>query len=114
MAFAQRGEAKPTPLVGVFLAADPEETNIEKPDGAGKHAIAAKSPRGEVVYDRATQAGQRITEFEHPVELLPIAMAAPGVVVAVLLAPSGVNAGGLEMAPRVRTDPHVAPSRGNG
>jgi hypothetical protein len=34
-------------------------------------------------------------------------------VVEVLLAPGGVDAGGLQMAVRVRADPHVLPGRGD-
>ena len=59
--------------------------------------------------DVLAQAGQRVREVDHVVELLLVAAPAPGVVVAVLLAPGGVEAGRLQMAVGIRADPHVAP-----
>src|SRR5207249_167177 len=57
------------------------------------------------------QVGQRFGELEHVVELLAVAVEPPDVVVPVLAAPPGVDAGGLDVAVGHGTDPHVLPGR---
>jgi hypothetical protein len=52
---------------------------------------------------------QRASEPLHPLELLLIPALAPALVVQVLLTPSRIGPGRLEMAQRIWADPHVLP-----
>src|SRR5437588_8821613 len=58
--------------------------------------------------------GEQFGELDHPLELLPITVLAPARVIQVLPAPGRVDAGGLEVAERVRAHPHVLPGRRDG
>ena len=109
---AHRGQ--PERLVGdrVLLGADAEEAAVEQPHRAGQHALAGELVGGlQVGLDLLAQPRQRLREARHLVELLGVPAGAPGVVVAVLLAPRGVDAGGLQVPVRIRTDPDVLPRR---
>ena len=96
---------------GVVLGADPEEAAVQQPHGAGQHVVAVELVAGEVRGDALAQRGQRAGELDHVVELLLVAALAPARVVQVLLAPAVVDAGGLDVAARVRADPDVLPGR---
>ena len=65
--------------------------------------------RRELALHALAHQRQRAREVDHRVELLLVAPLAPPVVVAVLLAPAGVDAGRLDVAHRVRADPDVLP-----
>jgi hypothetical protein len=56
---------------------------------------------------------QRLREADHPVVLRLVAHGAPVRVVAVLLASACVAPCRLQVAPRIRADPHVVPCRRN-
>ena len=60
---------------------------------------------------RSRSRGSAWAKRDHVVELLRVAPRAPGVVVAVLLAPGGVDARRLQVPVRIRADPHVLPRR---
>ena len=64
-----------------------------------------------MVFDHRPDVREGMTEFKHPVELLPIPLLAPPVVVPVLAAAGHVGADGLNMAVLMRADPHVFPGR---
>jgi hypothetical protein len=76
----------------------------KKPISSSRTAAVA-----EVALHAAAQLGQAARELHHVLELLRVAPRAPGVVVAVLLAPGDIRARRLEMAVRVRADPDVLP-----
>ena len=115
MALAHRREPVGVVLLRVVLRADPEEAAVEQPDGAGEHlARAASRPARGPCATRARSCGSAARELDHRVELLGVAPLAPAVVVAVLLAPGGVDAGRLDVAHRVGADPDVLPGRRDG
>src|SRR5439155_9118681 len=100
-------------LVRILLAAGAKEAEIEQAGGARQHAGLTQVAAAEVPPDATAHARQRRGEVEHRVELLLVAAFPPGIVVAVLLAPGGVDPGGLEMPVRVWADPHLVPGRGD-
>jgi hypothetical protein len=109
---AHGGQAVALVAHRVLLGADAEEAAVEQPHRRGQHAGAVGCLRGgEIGLHPPAQRGQRVRELDHVLELLQVALAAPFVVVAVLLAPGGVGAGGLQVAERVGADPHVLPGR---
>jgi hypothetical protein len=85
---AHRGEAERAVVLGVLLAADPEEAEVEQPERAGQHAVAGQAVLGEVLVDLLTRAGQPVGHGENPLVLLGITLLAPRVVVAVLAPPA--------------------------
>ena len=86
----------------VVLAADPKEADIKQPYRRGEHALAVELVSPEVASHATTQLRQHAREVEHLVELLLVAARAPERVVQVLLAPGGVDPGGLQMTHRIR------------
>lgn len=104
-----RREAEGAVVLGVGLAPDPEEAEIEKADRAGEHALASEAVGGEPAARLRPQRPEGGGEVEHALELLAVAPLAPGVVVQVLPPSGRVHSGGLEMAERIGTDPHVRP-----
>jgi hypothetical protein len=104
-----RREAEAAVVIGVGLAPDPEEAEIEEADRAGEHALASEAIAGEPAARLRPQGPEGVGEVEHALELLPVAPLAPGVVVEVLPPSGRVHSSGLEMAERIGADPHVRP-----
>src|SRR5579862_1218274 len=109
---AHRGQPDPVILVRVLLAADTEHADVEQPDGGGEHSFSLKvvGPL-ELASQTSAKPWQLVGELEHPLELRAIAVLAPPLVVQVLPAARGVDAGGLKVTRRVGADPHILPSR---
>src|SRR5204862_4253948 len=91
------------------LAAHAEESAIEQAHRARQHALACDALPCKVPGDAAAHAGQCAGEGDHFVELALVGPLAPLVVVAVLLAPAGVDAGGLDVSHRLGADPDFLP-----
>jgi hypothetical protein len=106
---AHRGQPVRLVLLGVPLRADPEEAAVEQAHRAAQEALAWEAGAVEILRRTVAQARKGAGEVDHLVELLAIAALAPAVVVAVLLAPRCVGAGGLDMAHRIGADPDVLP-----
>src|SRR6476646_4687071 len=108
---AHRGEAVALVFLGVDLAADAEETEVEKADGAGERPLARHPLAAQVGGDGAAQLRQREGELPHQLELpfrLPLL---PALVVEVLLAPGFVVPRRLDVAEGVGADPDLLPGR---
>ncbi len=115
MVAADRREPDAVILIGVLLAADPEQAHVEQPHRAGENRLTAEVGRvSDVGREVAAEPWQQRREPLHAVELLAVAALAPARVVEVLLAPRCVDAGRLEMTPLVRADPDVVPRGRNG
>src|SRR4051794_30601506 len=106
---AHRRQAVRIVVLGVALAADPQEAAIEQTDGGGENARPGDAVAGQIALDLVPHVRQRLCEANHRVELLAILPLAPFLVVQVLLAPGVVHAGCLDVAQRVRADPDVLP-----
>ena len=114
---AQRGEAVGAVLARVALVAHAHEGGVEQPHERRQQLRTlhrGARPRAEqVACDSRADARQRAAEGLQPGVLAVAAFGAPVGVVAVLLAPACVAAGGLQMAVRQRADPDVGIGRRN-
>jgi hypothetical protein len=108
-----RGDAIALVLLRVVLGADAEEASIQQARGTGEDASLAHLPAPQIPRDTPAQRRQGARELDHRVELLPVPALSPEVVVAVLLASRGVDAGRLDVPHRIGADPDVLPGRRN-
>jgi hypothetical protein len=108
----QRGQPDMTRFLGVLLAADAEQADVEQPRGARANALTGgllgllerrPHPR--------PQPRQRPREVLHLPELLALTLFTPDRAVQVLRAPGRVDSGRLQVPVRIRADPHLAPRR---
>ena len=109
VAFEQGGQPEGAVLVGIGLAADAEEPQVEQADGAGQDALAREPTSAEGLLGDAPYLGEAEREVEHAVELLAVAALTPLLVVEVLPAAGRVGAARLQVAVRPGRDPHVTP-----
>src|SRR4029450_12423383 len=79
-----------------------------------QHLAAVEAGPAEVALHRAPDARQGLGEGDHAIELRAVADLAPARVVAILLAPAGIAADGLDVAPGIGADPDVGPGRRDG
>jgi hypothetical protein len=79
----------------------------------GQHLVPLQAGERQVGLDAPADGGQGLGEVDDVLVLAAVADLAEARVVAVLLAPLGVDAGGLEVAVFRRADPHVLPRRRN-
>ena len=105
----QRGHPVVVVQLGVALAADAEQAQVDEAHRGRRHPVPAQAAPVQVVQGLLAQPGQGQGEPEHVRELLGVPLLAPPVVVAVLGPAPGVDPGGLDVTPRVGRDPHVAP-----
>jgi hypothetical protein len=99
-------------LVRVLLTAHPEHPDVEETDGCGQYRLSLEIiDVPQPARQTPAKPGEQIGELEHPLELGAIAVLAPARVIQVLPASGGVDTGGLQVAERVRADPHVFPRR---
>src|SRR5207248_5189623 len=76
--------------------------------------LARPPPAAHVARDPPAQPGQGLGELDHAAVLVLVPDLAPAVVVAVLLAPARVPAGGLDVPTRTGADPDLGPRRRDG
>jgi len=62
----QRGQPVGAVLLGVLLAADPEEAEVQHPYGARQHALAGEPTTPEVIGDRLPRGGQPMRHLQDP------------------------------------------------
>ena len=77
MARCNRRQAETAALLGVLLAADPEQADVEHPHRTGEHPTLGSTPRRSVLGDTRAAAGQRIRELDHLAELLAVTLLPP-------------------------------------
>ena len=88
--------------LGVPLAADPEQPEVDQPDDASGHPVAVEVTSLQVGLGGGAQAGQRAGEAQDMGELLHVPLLAPQLVVAVLGPAPAVHPGRLDVAERIR------------
>src|SRR5439155_212472 len=111
----QHGRVPRAEILGAELAAEVLLEVLVDVVGAQWHPAAALAVGQQLRWPTSpAQPRQQAGKALHPLELLPIAPLAPAWVIQVLLAPSRVDAGGLEMPHRIGADPHVLPGRRDG
>ena len=96
----------------VRVAADPEHAQVEQGHHGGEHPVAGRSPAGRIGSRPVPDLRQALGDLQNAVDLLLVPGRAPRGVVETVFAAGRVGAG-LDVAARVRRDPHVLPGRGN-
>ena len=104
-----RGQAVGAVVLGVGLAADAEEAEVQQAEGGSEHAPLGQASPAEMLVDGLARLRQLARERQDAVVLGSVTLDAPVVVVAVLPAPRRVGAECLDVALRERTDPYVLP-----
>ena len=108
-----RGKPVTAVVVGVLLAADPEEPEVEQPEGRAQGPFTRHAREREVIGDDGASTRQAGGELQHPFELRLVTSLAPCRVVEVLPSTSVVGTGRLEVTVGERADPDVPPRRWN-
>ena len=106
-----RREPERSVVPGVGLGAHAEQGEVEQPHGHRERLLARQVPALEIGRHALAHLGQPVREGQHPVELLGVSPGAPALVVQVLPPSGGVGPRRLQVAQRVRADPHVRPGR---
>jgi hypothetical protein len=111
VAVAQRGQAVGAVAARVFGIADPHQGLGHQRHHHRQHLVARIAGQRHVAAQAPAQARQGLAEGDDPLELAVAAQLRPVGVVAVLLAPPRVAAGGLHMAVGLGADPYLGIGR---
>src|SRR5207247_355242 len=114
MAVSQGGQSERAVLLSVLVVADADSGLLEEPNDRRQHLLQRHPRPFQVAVGMLAALWQGRCEGQHPIVLDRIPDLAPARVIAILLAPSSITPGRLEMAPRVGADPDVGPRRRNG
>src|SRR6185312_2396714 len=107
VAHAQGGQAVAPVGTGVFLVANADQGFIQQADQHGQDLVRRQAGPTQVTPHASTQARQGSGKRHHLVELALVAQAPPLRVIAVLLAPARIAAGGLQMAIGLAANPYL-------
>lgn len=105
----QGGQAVGAVVLGVPVAAHPEEAEVEQAYRGREDPFPGQAASGQFPGDDLTQLGQRGGEVEHVIVLLLVPLLPPARMIEVLPAPGGVEPDGLDVPIRPRADPHLFP-----
>jgi len=111
---AQRGQSERAVVLSVGLTADPEQAEVEQPEGCGHHAPAAHPALGQVRRHPAPGLGQPGGDLQHAIVLAGVAVGTPLLVVSVLSATRLVRTDRLQVAVGPGADPDVGVGGRNG
>jgi hypothetical protein len=109
VAVAQRGEAVRAVLAPVALVAHAHEVRSQQRTIAASTFSRGNPGQREIAVDCRANRGQAARELRQAMELVLVALRAPILVIAILLAAAHVAARRLQMALVVRADPDVGP-----
>ena len=84
--------------LGIFLAPDAEQAEVDQPDGAGHDPVPVEAAAPQVLQRGRPQRRERAGEPQHVGKLLRVSLLSPELVVAVLGPATAVHAGGLDMS----------------
>ena len=113
VAVLESGESEGAVGLGVLVVAHPDAGALEQPDHRGKNLFAGKSREAEVALQPRPDLRQRLAEAQHSAELGLVPDLPPLGMIAVLLPPSRVPSGGLDVSVGAGADPHVGVCRRN-
>jgi hypothetical protein len=113
VAGAQRGEPVGTVFARIAFVADADEGPLEQAHHRGNHLVARQARQAQVGLHAPADTGQGAREVGEPVVFVFVALLAPGGMVAILLAPARIPAGGLHVPAARRTDPDRGPGGRN-
>jgi hypothetical protein len=114
MARAERRQPVASVLLGVFPVADADQRAVEQTDHRREHLLPGHPAFAHVLGDAFADLRQRAGELQDPLVLVAVAHLAPIGMVAILLTPSVVTPGRLNMAVGLRADPYLGPGRRHG
>ena len=86
--------------------------SVEKADDCGKNGVFGQFPAPEILIDPPAEPLQRLSEFQQSFIFRAFPLGAEIGVIAILRAPSCIDAGCLEMTVRIGAKPRVRVSRG--
>jgi hypothetical protein len=92
----------------VALGADPQRSRVQHAERRGERALP-RVVSSQVPGHPPSCRWQGCRELEHAVELDPVLLEPPGLVVQVLRAASSIPSGGLDVTVGEGTDPHLGP-----
>ena len=110
VAVAHGGEAVGVVGAGVLFIADADEGGLHEADDGGEDFGARHVGEGKVMLDARAYGGESLAEEEHALVFGLVAHLAPAGMVAALLAPASIPAGGLKMTVCDGTNPDLLPS----
>jgi hypothetical protein len=105
----ESGEAERVVPPTVLGAAYPHQSPVEQSHDQRGYQSSVEGSAPEFGLDLGTHPRQNLAELDHRVELAPVTLRPPRIVIAVLLATSLVSARRLNVTALVRADPHVRP-----
>src|SRR6185295_10724648 len=108
---AERRQTERLVRPGVLFVADANKTSLEQLDDGREDFLTRQSRFGQIGGRARTNERQNGRELLQAVELVPVAMGAPGRVVSVLFAAARVAPGRLHVPLGVGTNPDIFPSR---
>src|SRR5581483_4557300 len=111
VAAAERGETERAVRLRVLVVADADQRLVEQAHHGREDLAPRQVARAQVALDALADLRKDLAELEHAAELRPVARVAVQRVIAVLLASARVARGDLDVALRVRADPHLGPRR---
>src|SRR5687767_7821443 len=106
---AQRGQTEGVVGLDVALVADAQARFLEQAHQRRQHTAARQAGGAEVGAYTPPDRRKRAREELHAIELVRVALAAPRIGVAILLALARVASRGLEVAAGIEADPDVRP-----
>src|SRR6266446_9363116 len=98
MLLLECGSAVMVVQLGVLLAADAKQAEIDQPDSASGDTVPIQAAALQVLHGGRPQRRQSAGEPQHVSELLGVALVSPQRVVDVLGPAPAVHAGGLDVA----------------
>ncbi|KAG1433533.1 hypothetical protein G6F57_022078 [Rhizopus arrhizus] len=114
MAVAQCGQSERAVLLCVGFIAGPHQGVGQQRDHHRQHFFPGETRPLEIARQPPPQRGDGLAKGDDAVELAGVALLRPVGVVAVLLAPTRIATGGLQVAVGVRADPHGSVGRRDG
>ena len=114
VAVLEGGQAIALVLLGVFVAADPDEGRLQKIDDGGENLLTRQAAQSQMLSDLLADIRQALGEVQHVMVLGALADLPKARMITVLFAPSGVAARGLDVPIRFRADPNIGPGRRDG
>src|SRR6185295_14553310 len=104
---AQGRRAEALVRLGIFLVADADMLGVEQADDGREHRIAAELAPLEISFDPAAQPRQGLAELAQAFVFRAVPLLAIVGMIAILLAPAGIDSSGLEVAVGIRAEPRV-------
>jgi hypothetical protein len=101
-------------LLGIVVVAHPDEGGLEKMNDGSKNFLARETSKGHVLANLRADGGKGLGELHHMFVFGALADLAKAPMIAVLLAPLGIAAGGLDVPVRRRAYPDIGPGRWDG